>query len=35
MLEAGYSMHGPIAVVTAARAQIHHHPRAARMRTDA
>ena len=35
MLEGGYSMHGPIAVVTAARAQIHHHPRAARMRAGA
>ncbi len=32
VLERGYPMHGPIAVVTAARAQIHHHPRAARMR---
>src|SRR5712691_2775427 len=35
MLEGGYPMHGPIAVVTAARAQIHHQPRAARMRADA
>src|SRR5262249_25463505 len=32
VLERGYSMHGPTAVVTAARVQIHHHPRAARMR---
>ena len=35
VLEPGYAMHGPIAVVTAARAQIHHQPRAARMRAGA
>jgi hypothetical protein len=35
VLERGYPMHGPIAVVTAARAQIHHQQRAARMRGDA
>jgi len=35
VLEGGYSMHGPIAVVTAARVQIHHHPRTARMRAGA